>query len=53
MDGRGNELVYGDVLPYPAEFALEADSSWVVGARSRRVKWGAALRVGIMVIILH
>lgn len=46
-----NLLVDGDVMPDTAELALEANSAAVVRGRLDRVEWGAALRVGVMVVV--
>lgn len=38
-------------MPDTAELALEADSAAVVRGGLDRVEWGAALRVGVMVVV--
>lgn len=49
---KGDKLVNGDILAYSAEFALEANAGWVVGARVDGVEGGTALRVRVVMIIL-
>lgn len=43
----------GDVVAQAAELALDADADAVVGARGQGVGRGAALRVGVVVVILE
>lgn len=47
-----NLLLDGDVVAQAAEFALEANSGWVVGAGVDRVEGAAALRVCVVVVVL-
>lgn len=47
------EVVDGDVIPGPAELALEADTAGVVGARGGGVEGRPALRVRVVVVVVE
>ncbi|KAI6804565.1 hypothetical protein KC361_g8 [Hortaea werneckii] len=55
IDGRLHvpEMVDGDIVPRPAELALEADAAGIVGARGRGVEGGPALWVRVVVVVVE
>ncbi|KAK8924376.1 hypothetical protein VCV18_004796 [Metarhizium anisopliae] len=51
--GPNNSLLNRDVVPDAAKLALEPDAAGVIGRRENRVKGRAALRVGVVVVVLR